>query len=140
MARAVAGVDPVDGGGPFGGTSVLEGGGRLDAPTLVLGAGLASTCAPEGRGHAAFAAAAGSPAWHLMLEGQGHTDLLDDDPAGCGLACTVCPSGGQQPAMREATATLLGAFLRLTLADDEAARAVLDDPPQGPIRVTAVAP
>lgn len=128
IARAVAGVDPVDGtGGPLGGQERVTGAPfDFSLPALVFGAGLGGiplmqsgmSCAPEGDNHEQFYAASASPAWHVVAPDVGHLDLLDDELPGCGIICGVCTTGLDVPAARTTIAGLLTAFFRASLQGD----------------------
>ncbi len=126
-AKAIAGIDPVDGtGGP---TSyqprVVQGPFSYAAPSLVIGSGLGGSCAPEGDNHVQFYGAVPSPAWHVVAVNQGHGDMLDE---GCAAAASlVCASGADRAGMRRLTAGLLTAFFRAALQGDASAYAWLTD-------------
>jgi chlorophyllase len=92
-AKAVAGVDPVDGDqSPLGDpTRVIQGPFKFNFPSLIIGAGLSGDCAPAGINHEQFYAASASPAWHVVATDYGHTDMLDEDAAKA--AAAFCRSG-----------------------------------------------
>jgi len=142
-AKAVAGVDPVDGtGGPLGGEErVIEGTFGLPFPSYVLGTGLGPTgaqpCAPAGDNHEQFYGASASPAWHVVATEYGHNDMLNDTVTGCGMVCTVCPKGPDKASMRKLTAGQLVAFFRGSLQGDPAAYAWLTDTAKAPVKMTA---
>lgn len=147
LARAVAGVDPVDGeGGPLGGEErVLSEGYAVDVPALVLGTGLgpqageglfSGACAPEGDNHEQFWAATGAPAWHVVATEHGHMDMLDELGDACGLTCDVCLVGPDPAEMRALTGGLLAAFFRFTLQDDAEVRVYLEEESAMPAAVT----
>jgi pimeloyl-ACP methyl ester carboxylesterase len=145
-ARAIAGVDPVDGqGGPFGGEAraldnAIDFGG---VPSLVLGTGLgpmpinafAPACAPEGDAHARFYARTSPPVWHGVATAHGHNDMLNDD--GCGFLCAACLEGPDRASMRRYVAGQLVAHFGAALKGDAAARAVLTMPDAAPLPATA---
>lgn len=145
-ARAIAGVDPVDGqGGPFGGEpraldNEIDFGG---APTLVLGTGLgampvnafAPACAPEGDAHVRFYDRTSAPIWHGVATAHGHNDMLNDD--GCGLLCTACLEGPDRASMRRYVAGQLVAHFSASLRGDADAAAVLTQPAGAPLPATA---
>lgn len=126
----VAGVDPVDGrGGPRGNQPrVLDREFDYAFPSLVLGAGLSGSCAPEGENHVSFFDAVPSPAWHFLAEGYGHGDMLD--PLFARLASNVCRSGRNPADMRRFTAGSLVAFFEFALRGDDAMLAdIVASPP-----------
>lgn len=133
-ARAIAGVDPVDGaGGPLGGqTRVTEHPFDFSIPALVIGTGLGGSCAPEGDNYVQFYAASQSPAWRIVVFGQGHGDMLDEDVAG-GFAARICATSNDRAPMRQLTAGLLTAFFRVTLQDDAEALSWLTNPAVAPL-------
>ncbi|MGK0360878.1 MAG: chlorophyllase [Bradymonadia bacterium] len=146
QARAIAGVDPVDGqGGPFGGEaraldSEIDFGG---VPTLVLGTGLggmpvnafAPACAPVGDAHARFYERTSAPVWHGVATDHGHNDMLNDD--GCGFLCSACVEGPDRASMRRYVAGQLVAHFSAALRGDAMARAVLEAPAAAPLPATA---
>lgn len=138
VADAIAGVDPVDGsGGPLGRQDrVITGPFAFSVPALVIGTGLGGSCAPEGDNHVQFYEASMSPAWHVVVPGQGHADMLDDDASGVGLARLLCPGGPETEGMRRLTAGLMVALFRAALQGDEAAFSYLTDAEAAPIAVT----
>ena len=137
-ARAIAGIDPVDGtGGPLGGEArLIEGAFPFSIPTLVIGTGLGPStgsglammpCAPEGDNHEQFYGAAQSPAYHATVTDHGHLDMLNDDTSGCGMSCSACVEGSSRATMRQTTAGLLVAFFEASLKDRAEAYHVLRD-------------
>lgn len=69
-------VDPVDGAGPRPRTKLITAvPAELSAPTLIIGAGIGSSCAPAGVNHEAFAAAC-PEATHVVIEDMGHADVM----------------------------------------------------------------
>ncbi|MFO8034303.1 MAG: hypothetical protein R6U88_03955 [Candidatus Bipolaricaulota bacterium] len=100
---AVAGIDPVDGGGPGGGDddrfpAVVPGRmAELRVPILLIGAELGGevrfgqACAPEDRNYQRFFEAASGNAIEITQLDAGHMQYLDDP--GCGFACLVCVQG-----------------------------------------------
>ena len=134
-AKAVAGVDPVDGtGGPLGNQArVVQGTFPFAIPSLVIGTGLGGSCAPASDNHVQFYAACQSPAWHVVAPDYGHGDMLDDQwAAASGMACA---SGDDPGKMRRLTAGLLVAFFRGSLQGDEAAYSYLTDTLSTPARI-----
>lgn len=137
LARAIAGIDPVDGtGGPLGGQDrVVQGPFSFSVPALVLGTGLGGQCAPEGDNHVQFYAASQSPAWHVVATQAGHADMLDADAVE--FASQLCPAGDQREGMRRLTAGLMVALFRASLQDDPKAFDVLTDVEAAPTPITA---
>jgi len=135
-ARAVAGVDPVDGtGGPLGGQArVIDGPFEFPYPSLVIGTALGGSCAPGGDNHVQFYEASAAPVWHIIALDYGHGDMLDEDVAA--LAAVVCSSGEERDKMRKLTAGLLTAFFRGTLQGESAAFATLSDVGAAPTAIT----
>ncbi|MCB9523410.1 MAG: hypothetical protein H6702_08505 [Myxococcales bacterium] len=145
-ARAIAGVDPVDGqGGPLGGEArVLD----LDLdfggiPKLIIGTGLgresvgflSPACAPEGDAHVRFYTRTPGPIWHGVATDFGHNDMLDDD---CGLLCLACPRGPEpRTPMRRYVAGQLVALFRAALMGDVDAFGWLEDAEAAPLAATA---
>jgi chlorophyllase len=134
-AKAVAGVDPVDGtGGPVGNQArVVQGTFPFSIPALVIGTGLGGACAPEGDNHVQFYGACRSPAWHVVAFDYGHGDVLDDEWAAA--SAMVCASGSDLANMRRLTAGLLVAFFRGSLQGDEQAYHFLTDTGAAPSRI-----
>lgn len=131
-AKAVAGVDPVDGtGGPAGNQArVVQGAFSFAIPSLVIGTGLGGTCAPAGDNHVQFYGACQSPAWHVTVLDYGHGDMLDEEWAGA--SAMICASGSNPTNMRRLTAGLLVAFFRGSLQGDEQAYRFLTDTSAAP--------
>ena len=148
LARAIAGIDPVDGtGGPLGGeTRILDTELTFTAPALILGTGLggqtggpfAPACAPEGDNHTRFAERSPGEVWHSVATDYGHNDLLDPNPPGC-LVCGVCAAGPMPAEFRRFVAGQLTAFFRGTLQDVPAALDLIDDP-SAPVARTIESP
>ena len=126
-AMAIAGIDPVDGtGGPLGTQArIVQGPFNFSLPTLVIGTGLGGSCAPAGDNHEQFYTASVPPAWHIVVPGQGHGDMLDEEAAAA--AAWLCPSGPDRMGMRRLTAGLLAAFFRASLQGDAAAYTYLTE-------------
>jgi chlorophyllase len=136
-AKAVAGVDPVDGDrSPFGDpTRIIRGPFNFSFPSLIIGAALSGDCAPAGANHEQFYAASASPAWHVVATDYGHTDMLDEDEAN--VASEFCRSGRpDRENMRRLVAGLLTAFFRGALQDDPDAFSVLTAADAAPARIT----
>jgi len=134
-AMAIAGVDPVDGtGGPLGTQArVVQGPFNFSLPTLVIGTGLGGRCAPAGDNHEQFYKASVPPAWHIVVPGQGHGDMLDEEAAAA--AAGLCPSGPDRTGMRRLTAGLLAAFFRASLQGDAAAYTCLTETASAPLPI-----
>jgi pimeloyl-ACP methyl ester carboxylesterase len=103
-------IDPVDSAGT---RSVTARPPRFATECLVIGAGVGSRCAPAGRNHERFAAAAPRRI-HATVRGCGHADMLTGRSLRFGR--TLC-SGGPDPRRARATVTaLIAAHLRGELA------------------------
>lgn len=130
---AIAGVDPVDGtGGPFGNQPrVINGESQFAIPALVIGTELGHDCAPAGDNHVQFYAASASPAWHIVVPGQGHADMLDEPEATD--AASLCPSSNSRDGMRRLTAGLLVVLFRGGLQGDDSSYEYFADDAFAPI-------
>ena len=141
-AKAVAGVDPVDGtGGPMGGEErIISGPFNFPFPSYALGTGKGPTglqpCAPAGDNHVQFYGASASPAWHVVATDYGHMDMLNANNS-CGLTCSVCAAGQNKPNMVKLTGGMLAAFFRGSLQGDTAAFDWLTDVGKAPATITA---
>ncbi len=93
-------VDPVAGGGPPWAGAPAPAPLPDGRPALVLGAAIGGRCAPAGRNHRCFAAAA-PQAEHMVVADCGHADVLDDRTARRGRR--LC-GGGTDPARARAVA------------------------------------
>ena len=99
-------IDPVD---SAGSGSVAGRPPRFSTDCLVIGAGVGSRCAPGGRNHERFAAAAPRRI-HATVQGCGHADVLTGRALSWGRA--LC-AGGPDPQRARATVTaLIAAHLR----------------------------
>jgi chlorophyllase len=145
---AVAGVDPVDGAVKLAGDPrVLDGSFAAEVPALVIGTELGPVvrgpftppAAPTGRNHLQFYAACAGPAWHVVLRGHGHLDMLDDARPGTFVRRGQCLGGPDREGVRRTTAGLLAAFFRATLQGDAAAVAYLETPAAAPSPVQLAA-
>jgi len=139
LAKAVAGLDPVDSEMPLlGETRVCDGPFGFPFPSLLIGTGLGpvpvlgQACAPEGGNHEQFHQYSASPAYHVIAADYGHLDMLDDETPGCGLAGEICEEGPERAGMRTLSAGLLVAFFRATLQGDERSYEYLTDPARIP--------
>lgn len=103
-------VDPVDGAGPRPRTRRATAD-RLavDAPALVIGAGIGGRCAPGPVNHDAFAAAL-PRAGHVVVEGLGHADVLEGRAAARGKR--LCGGADSPEALRGCVTALIGAFVQ----------------------------
>jgi chlorophyllase len=136
-AKAVVGLDPVDGtGGPFVKQSyALQGTVPFAIPSLLIGTGLGGDWAPVGENHVKFYEAAQSPSWHVVAPDYGHADMLDDEWV---ASFRNLGASGDDPAkMRQLTAGLLVAFFRASLQGDATAYAYLTDTSAAPARIEA---
>ena len=119
-ARAIAGVDPVDGDAPPfppGGTGGLvtddEGAFQFPHASLILGMGLGNTgapgfeCAPENRNYRLFYDASAPPRYEITATGHGHSDMLNGDEPSAVCAGAV---DGSREALRVFIAGQLAAY------------------------------
>lgn len=141
-ARAIAGIDPVDGDAPPfppGGTGelVTDDPGAFDFPfaSLVIGMGLGNSgapgfeCAPENRNYTLFWEASAAPRYEVTADGHGHSDMLNgDEPQ------AVCPGAvdGSRGDLRVFLAGLLAAYFDTVLRGADAT-AILTDPTDAPV-------
>ncbi|GAB4304604.1 MAG: hypothetical protein Kow0097_01730 [Candidatus Bipolaricaulota bacterium] len=129
--RAVAGLDPVDGGAP--GTDdpirfprAADRMAEITVPKLVLGAErggearFGMPCAPRDANYARLFESATSQAWEITQLGAGHMDYLDDP--NCGLACAVCVPGDDPALARTMAHGYLVLFFRAHLRGEVEAR------------------
>jgi pimeloyl-ACP methyl ester carboxylesterase len=99
-------IDPVDNDGPRSTTARPP---RSSLDPLVIGAGIGSRCAPEGRNHERFATA--SPhRIHATVTGCGHADVLTGGALRWGR--TLCGGGPDPQRARATVAALIAAHLR----------------------------
>jgi pimeloyl-ACP methyl ester carboxylesterase len=97
-------VDPVAGGGPpWAEVASLPAAPAGVAP-LVIGCALGGSCAPAGRNHEVFAAAASS-CTHVVLDDAGHADMLDGRVGAAGRR--MCRAGSDPAAVRDRIARRL---------------------------------
>jgi hypothetical protein len=134
--RAVFGVDPVDAaGGPLATDPTQypsvtpERMGTVDVPLVLLGETVNATCsglmcqacAPESDNFHQYFGNASSPALEIEVKGANHMSFLDDPS--CGMTCSVCPQGTDDPAVtRWVTRRAMTAFFNVELAGIEAYR------------------
>jgi pimeloyl-ACP methyl ester carboxylesterase len=90
-------VDPVAGGGPPWASPEPLPARSFRRPPLVLGLGDGGRCAPIGRNHEVFAAAA-PDCEHVVVPGAGHADVLDPRPARLGRV--LCGGSGDAAGTR----------------------------------------
>ncbi len=103
-------VDPVDGSGPRAPRpNATTKSAEFNAPTLIIGAGIGSRCAPAGLNHAAFAACSPDATEYEIYPNMGHADLLTGIPGWIGR--TLCKSGPNPANERKATARQVSRFL-----------------------------
>ena len=134
-AKAVVGLDPVDGtGGPFVKQGLaIQGTVPFAIPSLLIGTGLGGDWAPPGENHVKFYEAAQSPSWHVVALDYGHADMLDDEWV---TSFRNLGASGDDPArMRQLTGGLLVAFFRAGLQGDATAYSYLTDPSAAPARI-----
>ncbi len=134
--RAVAGLDPVDGGAPGvndparfpSAVAVMD---RVQVPVLLLGAErggvvrFGTPCAPPEGNYTKFFARASGPALEVTQLGAGHMDYLDDPD--CGFACSLCAPGLNPAQARADAQTYLVLFFRAHLLGDPGALGALTD-------------
>ncbi len=119
-ARAIAGVDPVDGDAPpfppgETGELVTDDPGAFQFPfaSLIIGMGQGASgapgfeCAPTNRNYRLFYEASLPPRYELVAENHGHSDMLDGDSPDL-----VCPGAldGSRAALRRFVAGQLAAY------------------------------
>ncbi|QAA77046.1 MAG: hypothetical protein BIP78_1280 [Candidatus Bipolaricaulis sibiricus] len=132
--RAVAGLDPVDGGAP--GTDdpirfprAADRMAEITAPKLLLGAErggearFGMPCAPRDANYARLFERAISSAVEVTQLGAGHMDYLDNP--NCGFACAVCIPGADPTRTRTSAQSYLVLFFRAyLLGEPQAAEAL----------------
>jgi len=134
--KAVFGVDPVDTGAPFGNDPVgypsvtPELMGQITVPLVLLGetvnatASFGQACAPADNNFQQYYDAAQSPAVSIDVAGANHMSFLDDP--NCGLTCSVCSAGSDDPAVtRKLTRKYMTAFFEMSLRGDDRYRSYL---------------
>lgn len=141
-ARAIAGVDPVDGDAPPfppGGTGELvtddAGAFSFDFPSLILGMGLGSQgvpgfeCAPAVRNYSLFYNASRRARYEMVASDFGHSDMTNgEEPGG---VCFGALDGSREP-VRVFVAGQLAAYFTTVLKGEDARR-WLRDPRLAPI-------
>lgn len=106
----VVAVDPVDGSGPRAPQpNATAKPSEFEAPTLIIGAGVGTRCAPTGLNHAAFAACSPGVTEYVVYPDMGHADLLTGITGVIGR--TLCKSGRNPVDQRKATALHISRFL-----------------------------
>jgi chlorophyllase len=134
-ARAIVGVDPVDGkGGPLlsAQPQALPAPLETAPPSLILGMELGGSCAPVGDNFQHFFDLTTPPSVLLLVKGQGHGDMLDADTNTGGL----CAEGPDKAETRRVTGGAMAAFFRWRLQDDDSARVFLQSSILTPLEVT----
>lgn len=132
----VFGIDPVDAaGGPGQGPTpenpsvtpeLMD---SISIPLVLLGETTNASdgfmaCAPAADNFRQYFINASSPALEIEVLGANHMSFLDD--TNCGIACSACPAGTDDPAQTASkTRGYLMAFFALTLRGDEAYRPYL---------------
>lgn len=147
--RAVAGLDPVDGGAP--GTDdplrfprAADRMGEIAVPKLLLGAErggevrFGTPCAPREFNYERLYERATGAAWEVTQFGAGHMDYLDNP--NCGIACAVCVPGDDPPLARASAQAYLVLFFRAHLrgeagAGETLATRLAEDQAAGLVRV-----
>lgn len=102
-------VDPVDGEGraPTGPVTTASPAG-FGCPVLIIGAGIAGRCAPDGVNHRAFASAA-PQARHVVVRSLGHADVLQG--AARSMGRRLCPGRDNPDVGRAACSALVTTFV-----------------------------
>lgn len=129
-ARAIGGVDPVDGDAPpfppgETGAMVTDDPGAFSFrfPSLIIGMGLGATadeggfaCAPANRNYRFFYEASRPARYEVVASGYGHSDMLNGDEPG-----VVCPgaSNGTRNLVRIFTAGQLAAYFSSVLGGQD---------------------
>lgn len=134
--KAVFGVDPVDTGSPLGNDPVgypsvtPELMPQITAPLVLLGettnatSSFGQACAPADNNFQQYYTAAQSPAVSIDVAGANHMSFLDDP--NCGLTCSVCSAGSDDPAVtRTLTRKYMTAFFEISLRGDDRYRSYL---------------
>lgn len=106
----VVAIDPVDGAGrrPTALAAAAQPA-SFASRTLVIGAGIGGSCAPDAVSHRHFAAAAPPGSSHTVVASMGHGDVLDDRPA---RASRVICGGSDDPRRERAmVADLVRSFV-----------------------------
>lgn len=132
--RAVAGLDPVDGGAP--GTDdplrfprAADRMAEIVVPKLLLGAErggevrFGTPCAPREVNYRRLFERATSRAWEVTQLGAGHMDYLDDP--NCGFACSLCVPGAAPARARTLAQAYLVLFFRAHLLGEAGAEEAL---------------
>jgi predicted alpha/beta-hydrolase family hydrolase len=126
--RAVAGLDPVDGGPPGADDPVrfpraADRMADIAVPKLLLGAErggearFGTPCAPREANYERLFERATARAWEVTQLGAGHMDYLDDP--NCGFACSLCVPGTDPARARTTAQTYLVLFFRAHLLGEE---------------------
>ncbi len=147
--RAVAGLDPVDGGAPGADDPTrfpraADRMGEITIPKLLLGAErgdetrFGMPCAPRDSNYERLFERAASATWEITQLGAGHMDYLDNP--NCGLACAVCVPGADPTRAREAAQAYLVLFFRAHLlgevgTEDDLDARLAEDEAAGLVRV-----
>lgn len=146
VARAIAGVDPVDGDAPpfppgETGEMVTDddpNGFQFPFSSLILGMGMGAEgapgfeCAPANRNYTFFYEASAAPRYELVATGFGHSDMLNGEEPDA-----VCPgdTSGSRGELRRAVAGQLAAYFSIELKRLDL-RHVLRDPSLAPVATT----
>lgn len=102
-------VDPVDGDGRAAtGPVATASPAGFDCPTLIIGAGIAGRCAPDGVNHRAFATAT-PQARHVVVRSLGHADVLQGPARSIGRR--LCGGADHPDAGRATCSALMATFV-----------------------------
>ncbi len=105
--RALVLIDPVDGAGPRArGRLATATPASFTTPTLIVGAGIGGTCAPERANYSTFASATPT-ATLVVIDDMGHADILNGRRAALGRR--LCGGSENPSAVREEVSSLLAA-------------------------------
>ncbi len=113
---------------PVGNGESALGGGGLDLPAVVIGAGRTDVCA-VGQSRPFFNDTVGA-AWYAVATAHAHFDILDAYDG------TVCVQAPEPERMMQLAAGLFVSLFRHALFDDPTARQYLEDPAVAPTAIT----
>lgn len=134
--RAVAGLDPVDGGPPGANDPArfpraAEHMAKINVPKLLIGAERGGEtrflfpCAPQDANYQKLFDAAVNAVWEVTQLGAGHMDYLDNPD--CGPTCSVCVPGANPPKTRADAQAYLVLFFRAHLLGESSALKIFEE-------------